>query len=145
MLVTTAGLGDAMDFNNCGGGSQSSSHRKSCARRGKGVLHLPKLTEVLYDLFDNENSPNRKVKHKSHIMKAGFLAVVVQSQCNTTKVTNFSWKIVLFPFTERVRAQRNTRSRSAGRIATKAVEVIKKRYKRMTIDHVIPCRRQCGG
>eukprot|EP00903_Cladosiphon_okamuranus_P008822 g8449.t1 len=91
-----------------------------------------------YYLFDDENPPSRKVQHKSHITKVMFLGVVARPRRNTANNSSFSGKIGIYPFTEKVRAQRHSRNRPAGALETKTVEVTKERYKKMMIDKVIP-------
>jgi len=50
----------------------------------------------------------------------------------------FNGKIGMWPFVERVEAQRTTVNRPRGTMITKPVNCTKVRYRRMLVDHVIP-------
>ena len=78
-----------------------------------------------YYLYTDEESPTRKVQHKSHITKVMFLAAVARPRYDTSRRSNFTDKLGIFPFTIQRAAQRNSRNRAAGTMETKCVEVTK--------------------
>lgn len=97
-----------------------------------------------YYLYDDEELPIRKVRHKSHITKVMFLGVVSRPRPlpgRSRGSRTFTGKIGIFPFTVQRAAQRTSRNRDAGTIETKCVEVNKEVYKRKIIDEVIPAIR----
>lgn len=99
-----------------------------------------------YYIYETEELPTRTVKHKSHIIKVMFLAVVARPRPVVGNrrgggAREFSGKIGNFPFTVQRAAQRNSRNRAAGTMETKCVEVTKEVYKRKIIDEVIPAIR----
>lgn len=70
--------------------------------------------------------------------KVMFLGVFGRPRHNPGNNMAFDGKIGIFPFTEQIRAHRNSRNMAAGTMETKSVEVTKERYKTMLIDKVIP-------
>ena len=91
-----------------------------------------------YYLGAGEELPVHKVKHKSHIQKVMFLAVVGRPRWDTVANRSFDGKIGIFPFTRRVPAQRSSRNRAAGTMETKMVEVTKAVHKQKMLDEVFP-------
>lgn len=76
-------------------------------------------------MCEDEELPVAKVQHKSHIQKVVFPAAVARTRHHTSRSCYFSGKIEIFPFTRRVRAQRDIRHRPVGHMETKTVEVTK--------------------
>ncbi|CAM9566161.1 unnamed protein product [Pylaiella littoralis] len=86
-----------------------------------------------YYVHDGEDPPSRMVQHKNHVTRVMFLGAVVRP-----RRTHYNKKIGIYPFTTKVRAQRNSRNRVAGTTVTKSAEVTKESYKKMLLDTVIP-------
>eukprot|EP00903_Cladosiphon_okamuranus_P014913 g13809.t1 len=95
-----------------------------------------------YYLYDGEVPPTRKVQSKRFITKIMFLAAVARPRHNPATNSLFDGKIGMWPFTEKVRAVRNSRNRATGEMVTKCVEVTKETYKEKLINSVIPAIKE---
>ena len=82
--------------------------------------------------------PHRKCGHKSHIMKAMFLAAAARPQFNTEGECAFDGKIGMCPFIERVQAKIKSKNRPAGTWEIEPVSVDKDRYRACLLDKVVP-------
>lgn len=90
-----------------------------------------------YILLEGEDTPTRKVRHKSHIPKVVFLAVVARTRFDASASTMFSGKLGIFPSTVKRVAQ-------AGTMETKCVEATRARYKAKLIGEVISAIKASG-
>jgi hypothetical protein len=98
------------------------------------------LTEAQLNLYlvPGEAPPTRSTRHKSHILKVMFLAAVARPRFNTEGQCTFDGKIGIWPFIERVRAQRDSINRQAGTWETKPVSVTAERYRNYLLHKVLP-------
>ncbi|CAM9287194.1 unnamed protein product, partial [Ascophyllum nodosum] len=119
------------------GGARSIDNMHNVVMVDEKWLYMFKQGQRYY-LGAGEELPVHKVKHKSHIQKVMFLAVVGRPRWDTVANRSFDGKIGIFPFTRRVPAQRSSRNRAAGTMETKMVEVTKAVYKQKMLDEVFP-------
>ena len=82
--------------------------------------------------------PNRTCQNKDHILKVMFLCAVACPRLNRNGECTFDGKLGIFPFAERVAAQRASRNCPRGTMITRTVNVTKDRYKEFTIEKVVP-------
>jgi hypothetical protein len=85
--------------------------------------------------------PQRRCQNKDHILKVMFLAAVACPRFNAQGKCTFDGKIGMFPFVERVAAQRASRNCPRYHIATKLLPVNKNQYREFMIQKVIPAIR----
>jgi transposase-like protein len=76
-------------------------------------------------LVPGEKAPNRKCRHKSHVIKVMFLAALAKPRYDAAGKCTFDGKIGMWPFIKQVEAQRDSVNRPAGTIETKCVTVTK--------------------
>lgn len=112
-----------------------------CVHLDEKWFFLSEENQRLY-LVLGEDRPHRTVAHKSHIIKVMFLAAVARPRYDAHGVMTFDRKIGLFPFVEKVRAQRSSKNRAAGTLETKAVTCDKEEYLRKVVDQVIPAIKE---
>jgi hypothetical protein len=98
------------------------------------------LTEAQLRLYlvPGESEPERSTRHKSHILKVMFLAAVARPRYTAEGECSFDGKIGIWPFVERVQAQRGSVNRPAGTWETKPVSVTAERYRTFMIEKVLP-------
>jgi DNA-binding Xre family transcriptional regulator len=90
-------------------------------------------------LMLGEPVPERSVGHKSHILrKVMFLASIGRPRYNETGECTFDGKIGLWPFVERVSAQRTLVHHPAGTMEMKPVNVMTQVYRELLIEKVLP-------
>jgi hypothetical protein len=90
------------------------------------------------DLVLVEAKPTRSTGHKSHILKVMFLAAVARPRFSAEGECTFNGKIGIWPFVERVRAQRGSVNCLAGTWETKSVSVTTERYREFLLQKVLP-------
>lgn len=102
------------------------------------------ITEEELHLYiaPGENVPVRRCQNKNHILKVMFLSAVARPRFNAQGECTFDGKIGMFPFVERVAAQRASRNRARGHVETKLLPVNKNRYREFMIQKVIPAIRE---
>jgi hypothetical protein len=102
------------------------------------------ISEVMLHMYlvPGEHPPERSCPHKSHIIKVMFLAAIAKPRYNADGECTFDGKIGMWPFIERVAAQRNSSNRPAGTIETKCVTVTKQVYREYMIEKVIPAIKE---
>jgi hypothetical protein len=85
------------------------------------------ITEKALRLYiaPGEIVPQRRCQKKDHILKVMFLAAVACPRFNAQGECTFDGKSGIFPFVERVAAQRGSRNRPRGHIETKLLPVKK--------------------
>ncbi len=88
-----------------------------------------------------ENVPNQVCQNKDHILKVMFLCAVARPRYERNGECTFDGKLGMFPFVERVPAQRASVNRPRGTIITRTVPVIKDRYRQFMIEKVLPAIR----
>lgn len=98
---------------------------------------ITEQTQRLY-LALGEDEPERTCSHKSHIIKVMFLAAVAHPRFDEHGNCTFDGKVGLWPFVERVRAQRSSHNRPRGTLETKSVNVTKDVYRQYVLDKVLP-------
>jgi hypothetical protein len=89
-------------------------------------------------LVPGEAKPDRRVQNKDHILKVMFLGAVARPMYNNDGDCIFDGKIGMFPFIERVAAQRSSALRPRGTIITKPLSVNKERYRDFLVNKVVP-------
>ncbi|XP_057803284.1 uncharacterized protein LOC131018588 [Salvia miltiorrhiza] len=96
-----------------------------------------------YYLLPHEEDPYRTCKSKRFIQKIMFLCAVTRPIFNETGEMIFDGKIGIFPFTEVVPAQRNSKNRVRGTMETKPIQSITKSIiKDCIINKVIPAIKE---
>jgi len=115
---------------------------------GDNVVHIDEkwfwVTEecLRYYLAKGEVPQARHVKHKSHILKVMFLAATARPRFDAQGNCTFDGKIGIWPFVERVQAQRSSNRRAAGTWETKPINVDKNTYKQFVLEKVIPAIKE---
>jgi hypothetical protein len=89
-------------------------------------------------LVPGEEKPDRQCLNKDHILKVMFLGAVARPRYDNNGICTFDGKIGLFPFIERVAAQRTSDNRPRGTIITRPVPVNRVRYRDFLINKVLP-------
>jgi hypothetical protein len=89
-------------------------------------------------LASDEEIPQLDTINKDHITKVMFLCAIARPRYDVNGQCVFNGKIGMWPFVERVEAQRTTVNRPRGTVITKPVNCTKVRYRRMLVDHVLP-------
>ena len=89
-----------------------------------------------------EDVPNRFTVNKDHIIKVMFLCAVARPRFNPAGECTFDGKIGLFPFVERVRAQRASVNRPRGAPIIRSVPVTKDRYREFLVEKVVPAIKE---
>jgi hypothetical protein len=82
-----------------------------------------------------EEVPTTSCQNREHLIKVMFLAAVACPRFDAEGVCTFDGKIGMFPFIERVAAQRTRKNRQKGVIETKPLPVNKNRYREFMIDN----------
>ncbi len=101
-------------------------------------FYLTKKTQRVY-LSNKEKIPYRAGKSSKFIPKAMFLGAVARPKWNQHGQCIFDGKIGIFPFINRVAAQRNSINRPRGSIEIKPTEsVTQEVYRTMLIEQLIP-------
>ena len=102
------------------------------------------ITEKDLNLYitPGEEVPNRFVVNKDHILKVMFLCAVARPRFNPSGECLFDGKIGLFPFVERVRAQRASVNRPRGTEILRSVPVTKERYRQFLVEKVVPAIKE---
>ena len=80
----------------------------------------------------------RRCQNRNHLIKVMFLAAVARPCSDAEGECIFDGKIDIWPFVERVEAQRTSKNREKGTIETKVVPVNKIRYRQFMIQKVVP-------
>jgi hypothetical protein len=83
-----------------------------------------------------EEVPTRRCQNREHLIKVMFLAAVACPRFDAEGVCTFDGKIGMFPFIERVAAQRTSKNRQKGAIETKLLPVNKNRDREFMIEKV---------
>ena len=122
---------------NAPGGARKFHNFFDCVHLDEKWFYICKQGQRYY-LYEGEDLPIRKVQHKSHVTKVMFLAAVARPRFDPSRNRQFDGKIGIYPFTEQRAAQRNSRNRAAGTMATHSVEVNRATYKEKLIDNVFP-------
>jgi len=104
-------------------------------------FNVTQMNKRMY-LTPRENDPKRMVKHKSHIMKVMFLAAAARPRFDDDGNCTFDGKIGIWPFVEKVQAQRSSVNRPRGTWETKPVNVTKDVYREMMLQKVVPAIRE---
>jgi hypothetical protein len=94
--------------------------------------------ELRVYIAPGENVPNRVCQNKDHILKVMFLCAVARPRYDRNGDCTFDGKLGMFPFVERVAAQRTSENRPRGTIITRTVPVNKVRYRQFMIEKVVP-------
>lgn len=108
------------------------------------VVHVDEkwfwMTEATYRYYlaHGELPRHRTVKHKNHVVKVMFLAATARPRFDAQGNCTFDGKIGIWPFVERVQAQRTSVNRAAGTWETKSIKVDRATYKRFVMEKVIP-------
>jgi hypothetical protein len=89
-------------------------------------------------LAPGEEAPLRVSQKKDHIVKVMFLAAVARPRYNENGECTFDGKIGMWPFVERVAAQRRSANRERGAIVTTPISCTRRIYRRMLVEDVIP-------
>jgi len=89
-------------------------------------------------LAADEEIPELDTINKDHITKVMFLCAIARPRFDENGQCIFDGKIGMWPFVERVEAQRTTVNRPRGTMLTRPVNCTKVRYRRMLVDHVLP-------
>ena len=79
--------------------------------------------ELQIYIAPGEGVPNRTCQNKDHILKVMFLCAVARPRFNRNGECTFDGKLGIFPFAERVAAQRASRDRPRGTMITRTVNV----------------------
>jgi hypothetical protein len=89
-------------------------------------------------LVPGKSEPTRSTRHNSHILTVMFLAAVARPRHNAEGECTFDGKIGIWPFVERVRAQRGSVNHPAGTWETKPVSITAERYQEFLIKKASP-------
>ena len=95
-----------------------------------------------YIMLDDEEDPQRNVKHKSHIDKVMFLAATAKPRWDPHKKQWWDGKLGIWPFAHQVAAKRSSANRPAGTLEWKTYNVNREEYRKMLIEKVIPAIQQ---
>jgi hypothetical protein len=86
----------------------------------------------------DEEEPHRAAKSKQFITKVMFLCVVAHPRWDTRANRYFHGKLGIWPFVEKVPAQRASRNRARGTLITKPISVTKEVYMTFIMEKVLP-------
>ncbi len=100
-------------------------------------FYMTKVNET-YIMLDDEEDPNRKVKHKLHIDKVMFLAATAKPRWDPHQKKMWDGKIGIWPFAHQLAAQRSSANRPAGTLEWKTYNVNRIEYRKMMIEKVLP-------
>ena len=89
-----------------------------------------------------EKQPKRAVKSKKNMIKVMFLTAVACPCYDENGVCTFDGKIGMWPFVEKVPAQRSSANRPAGTIETKTVNVNKEVYSEFLCEKLAPAVKE---
>ena len=89
-------------------------------------------------LAPGETAPLRVSQRKDHIVKVMFLAAVARPRYDENGVCTFDGKIGMWPFVERVAAQRRSANRERGAIVTNPISCTRRIYRQMLVEEVVP-------
>ena len=100
------------------------------------------LVDRVYYLCNDEEAPNRAVKHKSHVQKIMFITAVARPRFEGGRCT-FDGKIGIWPFLEfeEVPAKKASKNRAKGTLELKPVNITKEVYRTMMISNILPAIR----
>jgi len=91
-----------------------------------------------YYVYDDEEVAVRACKSKSHITKVMFLAAVARPRNDHRARKIFDGKIGVWPFVEKVVAQRTSRNRPRGAVTLSPMSVNADVYSDMMLNEVVP-------
>jgi hypothetical protein len=94
--------------------------------------------ELRFYITPGEDISTRYCQNKDHILKVMFLCAVARPRYNEVGLCIFDGKLGMFPFIERIAAQRTSQNRPRGTIITTPVLVNKQRYRSFLIEKVVP-------
>lgn len=89
-------------------------------------------------LAPGEEAPLRVCQKKDHIVKVMFLAAVARPRYDENGLCTFDGKIGMWPFVERVAAQRRSANRERGTIVTTPISCTRRIYRQMLVEDVVP-------
>jgi hypothetical protein len=89
-------------------------------------------------IASDEEELHHAVKSKQFITKVMFLCAVARPRWDTRANRYFNGKLGIWPFVEKVPAQRTSRNRPRGTLNTKPISVTKDVYKTFIIEKVLP-------
>jgi hypothetical protein len=98
---------------------------------------LNKPTVKAY-LAPDEKDPERASKSKRFPTRVMFLCAVARPRWDTRANRYFDGKLGIWPFVEKVPAQRGSRNRPRGTLETKPISVTKEVYKKFILEKVLP-------
>jgi len=91
-----------------------------------------------YIMVDGETPPDRKVKHKSHIIKVMCLTAMARPRQNPVTKEWWDGKIGTWFFVEKIAAKRSSKHRPAGTLESKPVKVNKLVFTQKCLDDLLP-------
>lgn len=91
-----------------------------------------------YIVVPGEIPPDRRCKHKSHLIKVMCLTAMAHPRQNPEPGEWWDGKIGTWFFTTKVRAKRSSRNRAAGTLETKTVKVNREVFVQKCIDDLLP-------
>ena len=100
-------------------------------------FYMKKINQKFY-LGPGEAPPLRTVSHKSHIQKVMFLVAVARPRLDPATGQFFDGKVLMYPFTHQVAAQRASRNRPRGTLEWKCRNINMEVYQEAVIDHLLP-------
>ena len=99
-----------------------------------------KETETYY-LTPSEARPHRTTQSKRFIGRVMFLCAVARPRYDYRKKAFFDGKIGMWPFVEKIKAQRSSKNRKAGTIEIKPLNVTREVYSEYLLEKVFPAIR----
>jgi len=90
------------------------------------------------DDVDDEEPPDRRVRHKSHIMKVMFLCAQARPRWDTHTDSMWDGEIGMWPIGEWAPAQKDSVNRPAGTMEWKDLSVTKERHRNILLCKVYP-------
>jgi hypothetical protein len=93
-------------------------------------------------LAPDEEELHRAAKSKKYITKVMFLCTIARPRWNRRANRYFDGKLGMWPFVEKVPAQRASRNRPRGALINKPVSVTKEVYKKFIIEKVMPAIKE---
>ena len=101
------------------------------------------ITQKTYYLTPGEPEPHRKIQSKRFIPKIILMCAVAKPMYSNEGELIFDRKIIIFPFTAQVLAQRRSKNKNRGEPETKLIQSITKRHIRsILIDNILPAIRE---
>jgi hypothetical protein len=89
-----------------------------------------------------EEEPQRAAKSKKWTTKVTFACAVARPRWDTRANRYFDGKLGIWPFVEKVPAQRGSRNRPRGTLETKLISVTKAVYKQFILNKVLPAIKE---